>query len=660
MHQATCNARLPSRKTLFPRAGLPNLALVANRVLNWAAAIFLSAGLAASQLLLGGWWYPALAAPGFLLAGVAAVVAALAFTGARDAPGAWCCGSAVLFAAYLFWRQTEAPDPYAARADTWLLLASLCVYLTVAWQLKETAPRVFLLGVLFVLVVGQSLLAVAQFAAETPFHPWPDIARHMSLPRGDAAAWRAGWLSGTFASRTALAGVLEVTTFLALGLLVWGRGGAVMKLLLLWVTAAGFVGLSLSLSRSAYLGVPAGIAVFALLNFFLVQRSALSHRGWLTVGALLLVALSLALALAAGAESFAVRLRVTELRLDEYREKLWLFTVPPMLSLDPWLGAGAGMFDQLSLRYRGAGFAAKPVHAHNDWLQLLAEYGRAGLIFGSAFFLVHIVAGWRNALRLAREMPVTGFLPQGMTLGLCTGSVAAAAAVGVHAFFDYSMHIPAVAMLVALCAGWLAGARNAGESRAAGGMPCWLRAFGLTPALPGLCLVASVLREAPAELRALRAENALMADSREQAWDEAMAGLALRPTNARLLVLAGESAGQLGDTASFPPEKTEWYRRASAYFSEATRERPFFAYAWRERALALDCLGLYAEALPVHLRAIARDPDHARGYEYLAVHFWRQGRTEEARRLFRLAQTLPGSRLASRYLEAMEKGRDSF
>lgn len=633
---------------------------MANRALNWFAAALIAAGIAASQLLLGGWWYPALAAPGYLLVALAALLAALAFAGVRDAPGAWCLGSAMLFAFYLLWRSADAPDGYAARADEWLVLGFLCVYLAVAWQLRANGPKFLLLGVIFVLVVGQALLAVAQFAAETPFHPWPDLAKHMVLPRGDAAAWRAGWISGTFASRTALAGALEVGTFLALGLLVWGRGGPAVKLLLLWVAAAGFVGLSLSLSRSAYLGVPVGLSVFALLSFFMVLRGAHAHRGWLAAGALLLVLLSLAFALAAGAESFSVRLRLTELRLDEYREKLWFITVPPMLSLDSWFGAGANMFDQLSLRYRGEGFEAKPVHAHNDWLQLLIEYGRVGLALGLAFFVIHVSAGCRNALRLARETPASGLLPQSTTLGLAAGSVGAAVTVGVHAFFDYSMHIPAVALLAALCAGWLAAARQPVDSDQTSSVVWWMKLLALSPLLPGAVLALSVVREGPAEYRALLAENEICADNPDAAWQEATAGLDLRPNNARLLVLAGESAGQLGDRARLPEQKVEWYGRAASYFAEANRERPFFAYIWRERALALDSLGSFEAALPIHMRAIARDPDHGRAYEYLAVHYWRQGQLEEARRLFRLAQTLPGAFLAAEYLRLIEQGRDSL
>lgn len=632
---------------------------VITRVSDWFAAALVAAGLAASQLLLGGWWYPALAAPGYLAVGLGAIAASFGFARVREVPGAWCSGLALLFSGYLLWRQSWAPDAYAAQADLCLLLGALSVYLTAAWQLRGGA-RALLLGVLFFLVVCQSLLAVAQFAAELPFHPWPELARHMALPRGGTAGWKSGWLSGTFATRTALAGVLEVTSFLALGLLVWGRGGVAVKMLLLWVAAAGFLGLSISLSRSAYLGVPAGLAAFALLSFFAVRRGALAHRGLLAAGALLLVALSLLLSVLAGAESFSVRLRLTELHLDDYRQGLWFITVPPMLSLDPWFGAGPGMFDQLSLRYRGAGFVAKPVHAHNDWLQLLVEYGRTGLALGFAFFALHLAAGWRNALRLAREIPAAGLLPQSTTLGLAVGSVGAFAAVGVHAFFDYSLHLPAVALLLALCGGWLAGARHSRETRWQSTPPRWLKAFALMPLVPGLFLVGFVLRDGPAEHAALQSENELCSGRPSAAWDEAVSGLMLRPANPRLLVLAGESAGQLGDASPTYREKMEWYARASAYFSEATRERPFFSYAWRERSLALDYQKRFHESLPVHLRAIARDPDHARGYEYLGYCFEQQGRLGEARRLYCLARTLPGSALAAKLLQSMDREGDSL
>jgi tetratricopeptide (TPR) repeat protein len=631
---------------------------VVAKSLFWISAILLAVGLVTAPVLLGGWWYPALAGPGYLLVGAAAIVAGLMFWRATDAPGAVCVGSVILFAAYLLWRQAATPDWYAAREDAWLLLGALSVYLTVAWQLRGDGPRGLVLGLLFVLTVSQVILVAAQFTADSPFHPLADLARSLGLPRGDEQVPNQGWVSGTLANRAALSGVLEVTTFLALGLLVWGRGGVAVKLLLLWVAAAGFAGLALCLSRSAYLGVPAGLGVFALVSFFVLRRGATSHRVWLGAGALLLVALAVMLGLLLGGESTTVRLRFNIVGLDEYRERLWFITVPPMLTLDPWFGAGANIFDQLSQRYRGTGFLNLPVHAHNDWLQLLIEYGRLGFVLGVMVFLAHFAAGWRNALRLARELPPDGLLPQATPLGLATGSLAGLTALGVHAFFDYSLHVPAVALLAALCAGWLAATRAELPGLWAHPLPRWLRPLAILTALPGVALVWWVARELPAERLALEAENAWADEDPRVPWDLAHRGLALSPANPRLLTLAAGSAGLLGNASATPAERLVWTKVSADYYGDAVRERPDVPFLLREHALGLDRSGRPDEALPVYLRAIARDPDHARGYEYLAQHYWSLGRRAEAIRLFRLAQKFTGSQTAAEYLRRAESARE--
>lgn len=638
--------------------GLLNGLNVVAKSLVWISACLLAAGLAVSQLLLGGWWYPALAAPGYLLVGASAVVAGVAFWKSEDPPGAFCTGIAVVFSAYLLWRQLVAPDAYAAREDMWLLFGALSVYGVASWQLRDEGARWLVLGVLFVLSMLQVTVAVAQFAADSPFHPLADLALHMRLPRGAAGVANHGWVSGTLESRGSLSAILQATTFLALGMLVWGRAPVALKLVLLWVTASGFAGLALCMSRAAYFGVPAGLIVFALVSFFVVQRGALAHRVWLGAGALGLVALALGLAFVIGMESVSVQLRISEVGGDDYREKLWFSVVPPMLALDPWLGAGAGMFDQLATRYGGAATGGRAVHAHNDWLQLLVEYGRAGLVLGAAFFAVHFVAGWRNALRLAREMPPAGLLPQGNALGLAVGAVSAVSAAAVHAFFDYRMHVPSAVLLMALCAGWLASARRDPPGVMGFPAPWWLKVPALLlPLVPGATLVWFVAREAPAEWRALHSENAMMRGDPQAAWNLAAEGLALRPGNPRLLTLAGESAGLLGNAASETPERAGWYERSADYFGEVTGRRPMFAYAWRERALALDWSGKPVSALPVHLRAIARDPYGARSYEYLALHYWKQGRFDKAARLLRMSRQLPGSRLADEFLKRIEQSQ---
>ncbi len=648
----------------------------------WLCAGLLAAGLVTSQVLLGGWWYPALAAPGYLLVGVAAVLAGLLFWKANGAPGAWCVGSTILLGAYCFWRQSASPDAYMAREDVWLLLGALSVYFTMAWQLRGEGLRWLVLGVLFAALMGQVILAVAQFATTLPFHPLAEWAVQLRLPEGKEEVAGGGLISGTLHARTALSGVLEVTTFLALGMLVWGRCAVWVKLLLLWVCAAGFAGMMICLSRSAYLALPAGLAVFALASFFVIHRGIFRYRLLLGVGALSLVALSLGLAVATGWESIAVWLRMGELAVDKYRETLWSMTVPPMLHLDPLFGTGANTFEDLARRYRGGGFTADPIHAHNDWLQLLIEYGWMGFGLGAACFFIHFFAGFRNAMRLATQVPNAGLLPQGTSLGLAIGSLAAFAAIGVHAVFDYSLHLPAVAMLTALSAGWLASTRN--EDRYAPPMPVWLRPLSMLPLVTGVVLVGWVWRDAPAEYRVLQAENALIPLDAKKMADRCAEGLALAPDHPRLLWLNGLALRAEGEELLNSDLRLalRLLGESSDYFRRAVEERPNDVFAQVELARTLDLVA-YAKfaladamtnpfaahelrseaesaqnrALPAHLRAIARDPDHARGYEGLARHYLLQGRIEEGERLLRIATKLTGSREAYRNLKQIDEMR---
>lgn len=622
------------------------------------SAILFAAGLAASQIFLGGWWYPALAAPGFFLVGLAAVLGGVAFWCRREEalPGAWCIATTIIFAAYLIWRQLTSPDAYAAREEAWLLLAMLSVYLWVSWNLRGAAPLWIVLGTIFALLVFQVGVGVAQFAADRPFHPLADWALWFRLPDGSEDIANPGFVSGTFATRGTFSAVVLMTTFLALGMLVWGRAAAATKLLLAWVASAGAVGLVLSLSRAAYVGLLAGLIIFLILSFFIVARTEVPRRLWMAAGIVLLVGLCLAGAFWIGAESIAVRLRIELFAVDDFRNDLWFGVAPPMLQLDPLIGAGAGTFDQLSQRYRSLAMTSRPVHAHNDWLELLVEYGRIGLALGITVLLVHVAAGWRAALRAARRSQVMALFPQGTELGLLSGSLAAFVAQAMHSVFDHRLQLPASALLFALCAGWLAANRGPSDGVTLRGPGRWIGVFGaLMPAAAGGLLSVWVWRELPAENAALRAENSLVAGSADDAFREVSGALALHPENPRLQTLAGESAGLLGNATPDPAERDRWFKISAEHWSAAARLRPSFAYANRETALVLDWTGRPGEARKMHLRAIALEPNSGSGYEYLGLHFLRARRGAEARRLFDLARRLPGARLSEDQILKLEQ-----
>jgi O-antigen ligase len=86
-------------------------------------------------------------------------------------------------------------------------------------------------------------------------------------------------------------------------------------------------------------------------------------------------------------------------------------------------------------------------HAHNDYLELLAETGVAGCVLFVALAVPAIAALMRASMR-------TGFDQERALAAACLGSLAA---IAVHSLFDFNLHIPANAM--ALC--WVLGVGGA-------------------------------------------------------------------------------------------------------------------------------------------------------------------------------------------------------
>jgi len=137
--------------------------------------------------------------------------------------------------------------------------------------------------------------------------------------------------------------------------------------------------LALTLSRGAWLGAAAGLAVFFWLTGV---RPARKH--------LLLLALA-----AAGALGAVVFLRPTKVS-DSARVALW-HSVARSIPSHPWLGAGPDSVQTLLRRHRTDAFiralgpTKSQVSAHNDLLQVAATLGLVGL----AAYLWLLAGAWR-------------------------------------------------------------------------------------------------------------------------------------------------------------------------------------------------------------------------------------------------------------------------
>ncbi|MEM7407779.1 MAG: O-antigen ligase family protein [Pseudomonadota bacterium] len=248
-----------------------------------------------------------------------------------------------------------------------------------------------------------------------------------------------GYASGTYVGRNHYAGLLVLGLGLATGLVLsgtsaarsYGLRGAVETVVnflmgpgawLAFALACMAAGLILSGSRGAF-----GAWLLAAFSAVLWQR------GWTRRArpSVLVAAVVLAAAVWVGPHNLVSR--VSELGFDSNRPALVSSTVD-LIGQSYWLGAGAGSFEWRFPAVRGAEFGAFYYqHAHNDWLEMVADLGVLGavpLYVGIGIALARSIGGARRRHdRLAR--------------GIATGSAIGAIAFLCHGLVDFNFQIPA-------------------------------------------------------------------------------------------------------------------------------------------------------------------------------------------------------------------------
>jgi O-antigen ligase len=192
--------------------------------------------------------------------------------------------------------------------------------------------------------------------------------------------------------------------------------------------------LALSLSRG---GIVSTLVALAALAVAVGVGRATRGQLWKAAAA---VAASLAFAVWLAAGPLLTRLGTlgglfTNDALTAPRTGIWLDAL--RLAADfPLFGAGYGAFAEIYPRYQTAHLGGLVTHAHNDWLQLLAEGGLAGSLAVLGLVGYYLAAASR-LLRRRRD-------PEAIVLGL--GALAGVLAFALHAGTDFNTHIPANAL----------------------------------------------------------------------------------------------------------------------------------------------------------------------------------------------------------------------
>ncbi len=202
---------------------------------------------------------------------------------------------------------------------------------------------------------------------------------------------------------------------------------------------AGFlmgVGLILSASRA---GILAAAGSLLCISFFLMLKRKMRRQGLIILGLFVVIGVYI---LAIDIEYTADRFQSLGRSL-EFRGR-WTATTLEMFKDFKFTGVGVGNFKYAYPRYQAADdYQLSIRNAHNDWAQFLAEAGVVGfllLLIGLARYFHRTYQLWRM-----RRDP--------FAIALTLAPIGAMAALAIHSFFDFNLHIPAnFLMLTALAA----------------------------------------------------------------------------------------------------------------------------------------------------------------------------------------------------------------
>ncbi len=510
---------------------------------------------------------------------------------------------------------------YVGRKELLRILVYAALFFATLNNLHRQEATQILSFTLIFLAMGISLYALYQFLTHSN-RVW-----HFPINL-------AGRASGTYISPNHLAGWLEMLLPLALTYTLVGRGRAMTKIFLGYAALVMIGGIAVTGSRGSW--VACALALLALFAVLLFQRAYRLPAALLLLGLL-------------GAGAWAVsqtRLfhsrdnqTIVGGRVDlDVRLVLWE-TAWHMWRDHPWLGVGPGHYDHRYRTYRPSAVQLQPDYAHNDYLNLLADWGLVGTAIvglGLVALGVGIVKIWKHVRRSENEFGLSLSNKFAFVLGATTGLLA----LFIHALVDFNLQIPANAILAVSLVALLSSHWRFATER-----------YWFSARLPGRlvtsgALIATAIYLGQQEFRL----------GQEWVWRE-RAGRAPKQSLARAALL---EQARVVEPKNFTTDYqlAEIYRveaflgtgdyegfaeRAIAAYQRGIENQPFDGDFYLGWGMCLDFMGRHAEAETIFLKADALDPNGYFVAAHVGRHYVETGEYAAARpwleRSLRLAQT---------------------
>jgi O-antigen ligase len=594
------------------------------------------------------------ALPLYCLAGGLVLLAALKLLLCRDASWVWSPmhGAVLLFVAYTAWRYAGSPIEYESRLELFHVGLFAVVYFVVAGNLSGSRDREAVLAALVVLAAAESVYALWQYRAKVDVVLWLDRGAYHG--RG----------SGTYFCPNHLAGLLNIALGMLAARLLIHRGQertleSALIHKLYEATAAVFIALGLlaTLSRGGWIAMAA--AVVALLLWAELTR-VLSSRFVIAVfvSFLLVGAAAWSVPRVRDRVQQDIRMQLSDVPGDSPiqvvagisgRYPMWRATLR-MIRDHPWLGTGPGTWEWFHLKYREPRLQIHPRYTHNDVLQLASDYGLVGvaLVLGvwGCFF-------WQAA-RISRHGPTTE------QRAFAVGAVTASAAILVHSFGDFNLHVPANALWLATLMGLTVALPVDDRARP-------LRLFNRPSRfLVGGALLALLawggwvgVRLSLGDRCSAKADEA----NQQSEWDEALQwgtrALRYDARNPRPHALIGD-AYRMQSAMAYDPQNPTERRRLAELSVQAYRRslalNPFQSDVMLRLAAAYELAGDNDHAARTYDEALAVDPNNAFTWLRIGMFYRRRGDLARAVEAFKLSQQLNRAEpIAQQYLEEIAR-----
>jgi len=303
-----------------------------------------------------------------------------------------------------------------------LLMNYIIIFYLVIHTIRTQTQLIKLVYILIGIGIFLTIFGLFKKIGLNPFPWWhyPEIKSEMYR------------LSATFGNANHLAGYMEMTLLLILGLLLSGFRG-INRAVLAGSILLFMVAVTLSLSRGAWVSALAGLLFMISISF----SKHFSQKKWLFIP-LIIGLLVVGLVVLSYTPTVKRVGAITEFeQATNFQSRIYAWRgIINMIKDYPFFGTGPGTFAIIFTQYQPPGLPMRYFYAHNDYLHLAAEMGlpAAGVIIW--FILMFYRAGIKTLTR-----------GDELNRNIAFGAMAGITAMLVHSLVDFNLHIPANALL---------------------------------------------------------------------------------------------------------------------------------------------------------------------------------------------------------------------